>query len=262
MNKKYIGTKNLLFSIINKAEIETVDYAIAHYLLEHYKTIQDINIYDMAENCFINRTTVLRFFKKYGFDNFLDFKNHYVDDFEEKDVAPILFQDYASYINDLNAKILDMMDQFSLKRDKTQEIEFFNQHIYNSNKIVLMGDESFYGQLYHAQQSMIGLNKVVHLVTNHISDNKVLKSLTQDDCLIVFSLKGNYFEAIKTELEKIHAYKMMLTLHVNESWKPYFNYISQLTKQPEKADEAVYRKYGVTYFIDTMMSTYRMKYKL
>ena len=49
MDSKYLGTKDILFSIINKGEAETANYAIAMYLLEHYGDIKNINILDMAE---------------------------------------------------------------------------------------------------------------------------------------------------------------------------------------------------------------------
>ena len=49
MDSKYLGTKDILFSIINKGETETANYAIAMYLLEHYGDIKNINILDMAE---------------------------------------------------------------------------------------------------------------------------------------------------------------------------------------------------------------------
>lgn len=261
MDTKFIGAKNLLLSIINKGETDSVDYMIALYLLQHYRNLQAVNIYDMSENCFVNRTTIRRFFIKYGYHNFLDFKKHYHDQFEEDDYFPIPFDDYSAYLNDLNAKLLNMMSQFTLKRDKTNEIDSFNSHLYESERIVFMGDESFYGQLYNAQQEMLAMEKIVYFITNNIQDHKVLNSLTDKDCIVIFSLKGNYANLIWPHIKHIKAYKMMLTLHKEEKWSSCFDYICQLTKNPEEADEMVYRKYGVTYFIDTMISTYKIKYQ-
>ena len=81
MDSKYLGTKDILFSIINKGEVETANYAIAMYLLEHYGDIKSINILDMAEECFVDRSTIRRFFVKYGFDSFKEFKEHYENSF-------------------------------------------------------------------------------------------------------------------------------------------------------------------------------------
>ena len=49
MDSKYLGTKDILFSIINKGETETANYAIAMYLLEHYGDIKNINILDIIK---------------------------------------------------------------------------------------------------------------------------------------------------------------------------------------------------------------------
>lgn len=260
MDTKFIGTKNLLLSIINKGETESVDYMIALYLLQHYRNLHDVNIYDMSEHCFVNRTTIRRFFVKYGYHNFLDFKNHYDDQFKKEDYSPLVFDDYTSYLNDLNAKLMNMMSQFTLKRDKTNEIDSFNHHLFESDRIIFMGDETFYGQLYNAQQEMLGMEKIVYFITNNIQDHKIIKNLTEKDCIVIFSLKGNYAELIWPHIEHLKAYKMMLTLHKQEKWSKLFDYVCQLTKNPIEADEAVYRKYGVTYFVDTMISTYKMKY--
>ena len=122
MDSKYLGTKDILFSIINKGETETANYAIAMYLLEHYGDIKNINILDMAEECFVDRSTIRRFFVIYGFDSFKEFKEHYENSFEERYFKKIPFQTYGDYINSLNSKLFDFISQFTLKRDIRQRI--------------------------------------------------------------------------------------------------------------------------------------------
>ena len=261
MDSKYLGTKDILFSIINKGEAETANYAIAMYLLEHYGDIKNINILDMAEECFVDRSTIRRFFVKYGFDSFKEFKEHYENSFEERYFKEIPFQTYGDYINSLNSKLFDFISQFTLKRDKTKDIEEVIDRIYKSNHLVLLGDETFYGNMYFVQQSMLAMNKIVFLITNKIADNPVLEKLDADDCMIVYSLSGEYYSAIKEQIKDVPCQKMMFTLHKKEQWAEDFDYIAQLTRDPEKADADVYRKYAFTYFTDLMITTYKMKYQ-
>jgi len=67
------------------------------YLLEHYGDIKNINILDMAEECFVDRSTIRRFFVKYGFDSFKEFKEHYENSFEERYFKEIPFQTYGDF---------------------------------------------------------------------------------------------------------------------------------------------------------------------
>lgn len=260
MEPKYLGAKAVLFSILNKGETESADYAIAGYLLKHYQNIREINIHDMAECCFVDRSTIRRFFSKYGFHNFLEFKKYYTNEFEEGFFKDHSFDNYSGFINDLNAKIMNMMAEYTLKRDKTKDIETFIDRIHDAETVVLMGDESFFGTMHTIQQNMLTVGKIVFIVTNNIPENPVLASLKQEDLLIVFSLKGKYFDTVSDHVRKLTCAKMLLTLTARPEWEGCFDYISQLTKEPDTADENVYRKYAIVYYVDIMLHSYRMKY--
>lgn len=260
MESKYLGVKKFLFEILNKGEKYTSDYAIAYYLLEHYKCLKDINIIEMAADCYVDRSTIRRFFQKNGLDNFQEFKINYNEEFEAHYYKDVPFENYNNYIADLNDKITSMMNEYSLKRDKSSDINNFIDILYEAKNIVVMGDGSFYGNMYSIQQNMLEVGKIVFLVTSNIKNNPVLNGLTEDDCIIVLSLKGEYYDGIKKSIIGQKCKKILLTLSAKEDWKDEFKYIAQLTKEPEKADEEVYRKYAMTYFIDIMLNTYKMKY--
>lgn len=260
MDTRYLATKNILFSIVNKGESETSDYSIAYYLLSHYNDIRNITIKDMSEKCFVDRSTIRRFFVKYGYENFLDFKKHYCDQLEDRYRKVLPFENYNEYIVSLNRKISDMMEQYTLKRDKTQDIDSVIQRLYASHRIVLLGDESFYGNMYTVQQYLLTMGKVVFVLTSNLSGNPILHSLDRGDCLLVFSLKGNYLGAIADEIRHISCQKILLTLSGRPAWPADFDYVARLTSDPEKVDEEIYRRYAVTYYIDIMLNTYRMKY--
>ena len=47
---------------------------LAQYLLYHFDQLKDLNIYDVAEACFVSRSGIRRFCQSIGFDNFSDIK--------------------------------------------------------------------------------------------------------------------------------------------------------------------------------------------
>lgn len=257
---KYIGLKNLLFSLINRGEAGSSDYEIAMYLLKNYHRINQLNIYDMATECYVNRTTIMRFFNKYGYRNFREFKSQYSDLFDEREYKPLPFHTYPEYLNDLNAKLITMMNLFNTGRDKSKEIDDSLEAIHQSERMVLMGDDSVYGQLYNAQHKLLGCGKLIQIITDNVYDNKLLHSLTATDLIMVFSLTGTYADLIYGEIQNSPAYKVLITMAVTERMQQRFDYVNPLTSHPEEADPDIFRRYGFTYFVDTMVSTYRMKY--
>lgn len=257
---KYIGLKNLLFSLLNRGEVGSSDYEIATYLLKNYHRINLLNIYDMATECYVNRTTIMRFFNKYGYSNFREFKNQYRDIFDEREYKPLPFDSYQDYLNDLNTKLINMMKLFNTGRDKSREIDDSLEAIHRSERMVMMGDDSVYGQLYNAQHKLLGCGKLIQIMTDNIYENKLLHSLTDRDLIMVFSLTGTYANLVYSEIQDSPAYKVLITMAATDEMKQKFDYVNPLTSRPEEADPDIFRRYGFTYFVDTMVSTYRMKY--
>lgn len=261
METKFLGIKNVLFSILNKGEKDTSDYAIAYYILSHHKHIKDINIIDMAVDCYMDRSTIRRFFQKNGFGNFQEFKQKYSDEFEPRCYKDQPYLNYNDYIAALNSKLQNMIDQYALKRDKSLDINNVNDLIHQARDIVLMGDESFCGNMHTIQQYFLTVEKVVFIVTSGVEGNPILQNLSEDDCILVLSLKGDYYKAIRDSIKDLPCTKILLTLLAEEDWRRDFDCIGQLTRGQQEVDEEIYRKYAMAYYIDIMLNTYKMKYK-
>lgn len=55
-------------------KLNPTDLIVWRYIYAHKKECCYISIYDIADNCNVSRTTVLRFAKKLGLDGFSDLK--------------------------------------------------------------------------------------------------------------------------------------------------------------------------------------------
>ena len=73
------GILNSLISVLNEGAEDTADVNIAKYLLQNFNRLQELNIYDIASECFVSRATIRRFSKKMGFDNFKDLKGQFIN---------------------------------------------------------------------------------------------------------------------------------------------------------------------------------------
>jgi len=68
---------NSLFSIINEGDVNDSNYIIAHYFLEHYHELDRLNLHAVAEACFVSRSSIRRFCRSIGFENFLSLKSEF-----------------------------------------------------------------------------------------------------------------------------------------------------------------------------------------
>ena len=79
------GLLNALLNIINNFDEEDSKVIIAKYFLKNIDRIEEINIYNAADECFVARSSIRRFAKYIGFNNFRNLKqdhetyNYYKD---------------------------------------------------------------------------------------------------------------------------------------------------------------------------------------
>ena len=75
----HFGLLSELFKIIDNNDEANIDYVIAKYFIENYKKLGTLNIYDVAEECYVSRSSIRRFCKQIGYNNFLDLKSAFKD---------------------------------------------------------------------------------------------------------------------------------------------------------------------------------------
>ena len=63
-----------LLAVMNESEPKDPYYVLAQYFLYHFDQLRDLNIYDVADACYVSRSGIRRFCQSIGFDNFSDMK--------------------------------------------------------------------------------------------------------------------------------------------------------------------------------------------
>ncbi|WRK53521.1 hypothetical protein SD457_26580 [Coprobacillaceae bacterium CR2/5/TPMF4] len=68
----------ILLSTINSEPKDSNNYKIAKYLLENLHTLEDLSISDLANNCFVSNSSISRFCKEIGLDNYNTLKSQII----------------------------------------------------------------------------------------------------------------------------------------------------------------------------------------
>lgn len=60
---------NSLFNVLNENNQGDPYLILAEYFLEHYHELSRLNIYDVAADCFVSRSSIRRFCQAIGYEN-------------------------------------------------------------------------------------------------------------------------------------------------------------------------------------------------
>ncbi|CAM4257702.1 MurR/RpiR family transcriptional regulator [Erysipelothrix inopinata] len=247
-----------LFSILNQKNQSDADYIIAKYLLENYENMGDLNIYDVADSCYVSRYTVRRFCQAIGFENFSDLKKQFTkyDDAYEKYLMIYQHDDFNSYfmqeVND-TAKAINAIDD-SLIEDIASKINDSSEVVFLTSSIGATAVAQF-------QQGMIFANKVIQVVGDHFENHHLLNSLDEDDLLIVLSGSAGIAKSIVPQLKQYKVKTVLMTMNEDVDDLSEYDHIYSLRNvSTDDALSVVHIKYGFMFFLDRLLSYYISEY--
>lgn len=248
-----------LLAVMNESEPKDPYYVLAQYFLYHFDQLRDLNIYDVAEACYVSRSGIRRFCQSIGFDNFSDLKAE-ADEWQRQCNYFIGYSVRPDYKEYLARSIEEMMAE--INRIATPAVlERLAESIHASRHVVLFTSD-FSGMAARSfQQSMVVMGKLVQIVSDAHYMVDYLQELTPQDLLITVSASGNFATLMEPMVQKAAAYKVLVTVNrARKLWKEY-DQVIYLSEKDNSNARTVYAQYGMTYFFDILYSHYVQKYR-
>lgn len=253
-----------LLDVINSNEESDTNVILAKYLLDHIYELQDKSVYDIADETYISRSSVQRFFKNIGFDSYSNIKFNMPESLiHNKRFSKFYRQENFSkkYKNDLEAMIEDI-DNFS----NSEQLDHFVDLLHVSENVVFNFFENSTNAAHEFQEAMVYIGKSIRLVTNSTLTEEFLSSLTEKDTFITLSMTGNYAIATLNEVSKIKANKILISLNDSKILKETYDKIITFSKNNMTNDyiqsgmKNAYTIYGFSYLLDLVLNRYFSKY--
>lgn len=258
MKDERLGLIYQLSMIVNQNKPDDADWILAKYFLENYTKLGKMNIYDLAEECFVSRSSVRRFCQNIGYENFKDLK----DDFKKYDYQYNYFMQLTSNENYrawMAGELAAMVAELNARMD-TDEIERIADRIHDSNTVVFLSSYSSIMCLMEFQRPLILSGKLVRIITDTTLDENLLNSLDGDDLAFMVSATGSYAHSMTERMRSIKAYKIFLTTSRDKAIEEPYDKVYHLSAKDYSDVKSVYSKYGLEYFFDVLYSTYVRKY--
>ena len=253
-----LGLINTLFTIVNNEPVDQPDTVLARYFLENYTNLSNLNIYDVADECFVSRSSIRRFCQRIGYENFKQLKNdfkqfsyeyhYFMNTSRKEDYRDNYMRELANVQKDFNELITD---------DKLREIA---ARIHDSDQVVLMSAYNSVNALIEFQRPLVISHKLVRVMNSENIDKDYLEALDENGLVIVVSPMGHFAEVMLDVISEMPAYCMLVTTSHKEEFQKVFDEIVYLSKDDHTDEKSVNGKIGNYVFFDFLYATYFRMY--
>ncbi len=258
MKIEHLSLLTSLFAILNENEKEDSFFILAKYFLENYSQIGEMNIYDVADKCYVSRASVRRFCQYIGYENFKNLKGE-VKDFDEQFEDYIRPYDVPDFRTQLKSQIDGVFDEVNENFTESHVGEIIDI-IRNSRQVVFLASDTMNARVKNFQKFILLYGKNVRLVSDSFMDEELLNSLTDKDIIIIVSASGIFANAAKNVVDSCDAKNILITASKNQILNEYYEKIYNMTSTEYNDADALFMKYGTDYIIDLIFSAYVRKY--
>ena len=243
-----------LFSVLNATRAGDPNNVIAHYFLEHFDELADLNIYDVVEACYTSRSGIRRFCQEIGFENFTGIKYSAYEWKRQSDyfLGYARHDDYRSYLPDRLGKMCETINQLIDERTLVKLATVMHE----ANEVVLAATDFSATALRDFQQAMLVMHKIVRVFTDSIGDEEVFDILGPRDIVLVTSATGNYARVARPRIERLSAQRVLITMNQDPALAEPYDTVLYLSRKDLKTSRSVYAKYGVNYLFDLLYNVY------
>lgn len=252
------GLLNSLISIINEGSDDDTNVILAKYFLQNYNRLHELNIYDIAEECYVSRATVRRLAQSLGYSNFKDLKDQFGNIYNNYSLYGLGIQN-----NIEEHSVATQLYEMATECDRllTPEVlEDIVTKIHQSSQIVFLTSDVYSNQCSEFQKAMILSGKIVRIISNKFEDNQVLKNLCQEDLLIVLSIAG-FFASVSIDMvNSLNSYKVLITTNHKTLYKKFYNEVWYLSSSEQSQRRSVYTIYALQYYLESIYAAYIKKY--
>lgn len=185
-----------LITFLNSQSIESTNHHIAVTMLENYEHIHNMSIGETAKLCDVSKSTISKFARTIGFDDYLDLKDN-ASFIENR------FNNPLNYLSNILTSIEEEgYDQYFDAVIK--DVQYYKSHldisaidrtakaIYEYSKVVAFGLVFSESAAMDLQYKLAYNSKFIHTFQDDSVQEEFLKNATEDTLIIIFTNSGNY----------------------------------------------------------------------
>lgn len=201
----------VFLSTLASEKKDSTNSQIATYLLNHLDDIKDIGIQEMAKECSVAMSSISRFCKEMGLNDFNELRELLIS-------TKMNFEQYSS-----SSKAKNRLEEYSLK--VKESITMVEKSIDMQQIDALCKEIQKYQQVGIFGLLMLGKQTYSHI--SYKQQLQYISSTNEDDLLIIFSYTGCYFDYpdISTLKNKLKKPQIWLISSKQESYPDFIDHV-------------------------------------
>ena len=167
-------------------DLNTSERNVFEYVIHNAQQVSTMSIRELAEQCFVSTTTILRFTRKLGFDGYRAFIDSLklAQHASAQTVIPSVLRQ-KSFSEEYLKDIIE-----SIRVTSASTIERFCQNVMTAHRVYCFGLNLDHEVARYMYQMLLRLNIPATLPHDEMEKRQAIAHMQDDDVLIVFSLSG------------------------------------------------------------------------
>ena len=208
--------RHALYAVLNTTDVDNADYRIADYLIRNLYRIAHFGIQDVADACFVSKSTVSRFCRRIGFADFMavvqsirnaQMRNYkrfdeYLDLEDQSMTDAYLDQAIDCMMRAREYATPDVLKDFAGLLDRYEKIGIF-------------GQMQSYSVALNFQFELASLGKYASCFTMMPEQEEFILSSGTDTLVIIISSGGKYFQDFSSHMNYAAKDRPFLVLITN-----------------------------------------------
>ena len=189
---------NRLLIILNNGKENSTYYHIASVLLCNFDSMKNMTISEIADLCFVSKSTISKFARYIGFDDFLEMKsassyksNKYSNNLNYND-------NILSYMeNHTEEEYIDVIiDDLKLAKSSIDmsKIDELVENLIKYDKVAAFGLLYSESAAMDFQMKLAYNGKYIVTYINDVEQNEFIKNADKDTLIIIFTNSGDYIK--------------------------------------------------------------------
>lgn len=249
-----------LTAILNNEKKDSTYYRIAHYLAENVYHLKRISIQDISNHCFVSKSTVSRFCRDIGYDDYYElnhdmyqlvethfnkFHRYQQDSFEERQ---------ANYYRDLLNGI-----EYARKYIRQEDVMYLVTLLFHYHNIGILGSLHSHAVSEYFQHDLGLFSKVISAPLLPENQQDFIRKSNQDTLIIVVSCGGNYFNQLLSKM-KMEICSPKCVLITNNAKLKNSNLYEKIICIPCSENYAQQPR-NISYFLNQVVLEYAYQYQ-
>lgn len=193
------GLYQRLASTIGSTDTQSIEYHIASIMMENLVQICDISIGEMAKKCSVSKSTISKFVRMLGFEDYQDFKYEamfnrkkelYMSDGSTQNITDYMLENGAEcYLDILFQDIRTMIENLDYKK-----LEQVVEEIHSYKNVAAFGMVYSETAAMNLQYKFAFYHKYIYTSLSDIKQSDYIRNAGEDTLLLIFSNSGRYID--------------------------------------------------------------------